>query len=84
MTHIFYYKFHPYSVDVVEFFTSNLYLGGPSTFNMFRGPMGIGMTQENECTTRMNFCGPCMETTRKREPAFTTAPGVMKYLSLLH
>ena len=53
MTHIFYDKFHPYSVDVVEFFTSILYLGGASTFNRFRGPMGIGMTQGNECTTRI-------------------------------
>ena len=84
MTHIFYDKFHPYSEDVVEFLTSILYLGGPSTFNMFRGPMGIGMSQESECTTRMNFGGPCMETLRKRKPAFTTSPGVLKYLSSLH
>ena len=84
MTHIFYYKFHPYSVDVVEFFTSILYLGGPSTFNMFRGPMGIGMTQNNECIARMNFCIPCMETIRKRKLEFRTTRGVMKYLSLLH
>ncbi|XP_066920118.1 uncharacterized protein [Clytia hemisphaerica] len=85
VTQIYYDTKHPYDKDVIEFFSSIAHLGGESTFNFVRGPMRFGNKERGDQLDeiRMNLGGPGVETIRKNKTAYTTAPGVLKYLSLL-
>ena len=75
--------FHKYELVVIEFFSSILYLGGERTFNMLRGPMTIDSKKTTSSANIHNIGGPGIETIRKRNAAYATAPGVLKYSLLL-
>ena len=64
VTKIFYNAKHPYSKDVVEFFTTIAHLGGESTYNFVRGPMGYGNKHAPSNEIRINLGGPGIETLR--------------------
>ena len=79
------HKYHP---DVVEFFSTIMYLGGRRTFNFIRGPMAYGQgkgfwNKKNLKDIKMNLGGPSESTCESRKGRFTTKSGIIKFLSLL-
>ena len=89
VVNFFYEKNHVYDPEVVEFFSSILYLGGRSTFNFVRGPMLYGQRassdtgSKNMKSLKMNLGGPSISTCLKQGTEFTTKSGVLKDLCLI-
>ena len=82
---IFYNSLHRYDKNVKEFFATLTYLGGKSTYNMIQGPMLIGSGHSSSPELKVNLGGPSgSQTLRKRQAAYTTMSGVLKYLILLN
>lgn len=79
------HKYHP---DVIEFFSSIMYLGGRRTFNFIRGPMAFGQgkgfwKEQSIKDIKMNLGGPSESTCESRKARFTTKSGVIKCLNLI-
>ena len=55
MTQIYYDSKHPHDKDVIEFFASIVRLGGETTYNIVRGPMGFDNRQSSAKEIRMNL-----------------------------
>ena len=84
----FYDKQHTYDADVIEFYSTIMYLGGRRTFNFLRGPMFYGQGRMNDGNRdfnkiRMNLGGPLESLCVKQNTAFTCKSGILKPLSLL-
>ena len=80
-----YHKYHP---DVIEFFSTIMYLGGRRTFNFTRGPMCYGQgsgfwVKQNVGKSTMNLGGPSESSCESRNTPFTTKLGIIKCLNLL-
>lgn len=80
---------HSFDDDVVEFFSTIMYLGGKKTFNFVRGPMFYGQGRMPNAsrdfnTLRMNLGGPSESLCLKENAAFTTKSGVIKSLNQIH
>ena len=85
----FYDENHSYHPDVVEFFSTIMFLGGRSTDNFVRGPMFYGQgkgfsNSRNMKDVKMNLGGPSLKVCEKQGSAFTTDSGVLKSLSGIH
>ena len=85
----FYDDQHTYDPDVVEFFSTIMYLDGETTFNFLCGPMFYGqgrMLKGNRdfSKIRMILGGPSESHCQKRNTDFTCKLGILKCLSLLH
>ena len=79
------HKCHP---DVIEFFSTIMYLGGRTTINSIRGPMCYGQgsgfwDKQNVGKSKMNLGRPSESSCESRKTPFTTKSGIIKLLSLL-
>ena len=84
----FFDKQHTYDVDVIEFNSTIMYLGGSRTFNFLRGPMIYGQGRMNDGNRdfkkiRMNLGGPSESICVRQNTAFTCKSGILKSLSSL-
>ena len=84
----FFDKQHTYDVDVIEFNSTIMYLGGSRTFNFLRGPMIYGQGRMNDGNRdfneiRMNLGGPSESICLRQNTAFTCKSGILKSLSSL-
>ena len=84
----FYGKQHTFDADVVEFYSTIMYLDGRRTFNFLHGPMFYGQGRMNDGNQDfnkigINLGGPSESLCLKHNTAFTCKSGILKSLSLL-
>ena len=84
----FYDKQHTYDADVIEFYSTIMYLGGRRTFNFLHGPMFYGQGRMNDGNRdfnkiHMNLGGSSESLCLRQNTTFTCKSGILKSLSLL-
>ena len=84
----FYNKQHTFDADVIEFYSTIMYLDGRRTFNFLREPMFYGQGRMNDGNEdfnkiHINLGGPSESLCLKQNTAFTCKSGILKFLSLL-
>ena len=84
----FYNKQHTYDADVIEFYSTIMYLGGRRTFNFLRGSMFYDQGRVNNGNRDfdkipMNLGGPSESLCLRQNTAFTCKSAILKSLNLL-